>query len=228
MRMKQGVGTFQSGSCLHFMRLFAVPMLVVALCAPLSAKSKKKDLNPQDPYVTAENANAPKINMDDLAVNTILFDDFIIPEKWQKDAKGLVESTENQAIMRLQSTRAFDLVGRKPTPMPAGPYYLVKATLKDYRIVSNTSRFLVGIAAGTSYIVYDVQVYDQNGVLKFQREISTEDNVFSGTFGSGDKGLPTYLGNVFADYLALRARKDMGANALPLTDQQGTTNTGSK
>jgi hypothetical protein len=210
------------------MRLFAVPMLVVVLCAPLSAKTKKKDLNPLDPYVTAENANAPKINMDDLVVNTILFDDFIIPEKWQKDAKGLVEATENQAIMRLQSTRAFDLVGKKPTPMPSGPYYLVKATLKDYRIVSNTSRFFVGIAAGTSYSVYDVQVYDQNGVLRFQREISTEDNVFSGTFGSGDKGLPIYLGNVFADYLALRARKDMGANALPLTDQQGATTTGNK
>lgn len=226
--MNQGIGTFQSGSRLRFMRLLTMPMLIVALCAPLSAKTKKKELNPLDPNVTAENANAPKINIDDLAVNTILFDDFIIPDKWQKDAKGLVDATENQAIMRLQSTRAFDLVGKKPTPMPAGPYYLVKATLKSYRIVSGSSRFLVGIAAGTSYIVYDAQVYDQNGVLKFQREISTEDNVFSGTFGSGDRGLPTFLGNVFGDYLALRARKDMGANVLPLTDQQDTKTTGNK
>jgi hypothetical protein len=92
----------------------------------------------------------------------------------------------------------------------------VKCTLLNYRMVSKKARFFAGAIAGTSYITYKVQVYDGKGALQFQREISTENNAFAAAFSFNDKNLPTFLGNVLADYLALRARKDMGASAYPV------------
>ena len=50
----------------------------------------------------------------------------------------------------------------------------------------------------------------------FQREISTENSAFAAAFTFNDRHLPAFLGNVLADYLALRARKDQGVNVLPL------------
>jgi hypothetical protein len=71
--------------------------------------------------------------------------------------------------------------------------------------------------AGTSYITYRAQVYDgKSGALLFQREISTENNPIAAAWSFNDKNLPTFLGNLLADYLALRARKDKDVNVLPL------------
>ena len=47
-------------------------------------------------------------------------------------------------------------------------------------------------------------------------EISTENNPIAAAWSFNDKNLPTFLGNVLADYLALRARKDKGVAVLPL------------
>jgi hypothetical protein len=64
----------------------------------------------------------------------------------------------------------------------------------------------------------------KSGALLFQREISTENNAFAAAWSFNDKNLPTFLGNVLADYLALRARMDKGENVLPLsTDAAAAT-----
>jgi hypothetical protein len=71
--------------------------------------------------------------------------------------------------------------------------------------------------SGCGYFLYYVQVHDgKSDDLLFQREISTENNAFAAAWSFNDRNLPTFLGNVLADYLALRARNDKGVNVLPL------------
>ncbi len=197
-------------------------MLIVLACAPASA-GKKTKTDPHDPYATAENETPPGVKSDDLAYRTILFDDFSVPAEYEKDARGLVNSTEDRAISRLESTNAFTKIAKKQDPLPQDPYLRVKCTLLNYRIVSKKARFLGGAFSGTSYVTYRVQVYDETGAQLFQREISTENNAIAAAWSFNDKNLPTFLGNVLADYMALRARKDMGASTLPLDDRTTTT-----
>jgi len=210
--------------------LFLVVVILVCAALPAAAGKKKNNSNPQDPYVTAEDyEKAPTVNPADLAFRVVLFGDFTIPQEWEKDARKITDSTIAQAKARLTSTQAFTTVGTQQDTAPTDPYFVVKCTLLNYRMVSAKARFFAGAIAGTSYITYKVQVYDGKGTLQFQREISTENNAFAAAFSFNDKNLPTFLGNVLADYLALRARKDMGASAYPVvggehpTDAAATT-----
>jgi hypothetical protein len=78
---------------------------------------------------------------------------------------------------------------------------------------------LVGVAAGNSYITYQVQIYDgKSNALQSQWQLATENNAFVGAFTNNDSKLASYLGNAIADYLALRARKDKGVDVVPLED----------
>lgn len=198
--------------------LKAVPfLLIVALmCVSVAAKEKRQK-DSQDPYATAEYETAPAVNPADLAYRTILFEDFIVPPEWEAKARKLVNATEDQAISRLSSTHAFTTIAKKQDPLPEDPSLIVKCTLLNYRMVTKKTRFFGGAFAGTSYITYRAQVYDgKSGALLFQREVSTENNAFAAAWSFNDKNLPTFLGNVLADYLALRARKDKGVNVLLL------------
>jgi hypothetical protein len=198
--------------------LKAAPILLIValLCVSVAAK-EKHNKNPQDPYVTAELETAPAVNAADLAYRTILFEAFTVPAEWEEKARTLVTATEDRAITRLSSTNAFATIAKKQDPMPADPYLDVKCTLLNYRMVSKKARFLGGAFSGTSYITYRAQIYDgKSGALLFQREISTENNAVAAAWSFNDKNLPTFLGNVLADYLALRARKDKGVDVLPL------------
>jgi len=204
--------------------LKAVPFLLIVALLCVSAEAKKKSqLDPRDPYATAENEKAPAVNPADLAYRTILFEDFSVPAEWEADARKLVNATEDQAVRRLFDTHAFTSVARRQGPLPEDPSLVVKCTLVNYRVVSRTARVFVGIMAGRSYLSYRVQVYDgKSNTLQFQREITTENSVFSGTFSNTDNELSTFLGNVLGDYLALRARKDKGVDVLPLENLSQT------
>ena len=206
--------------CERFATLAILMLVLLAFAAPLPAQKKKtKGGNPQDPYSTAESETAPAVAEADLGYRTILFEDFVVPSQWEDKARKIVTATEDRAIDRLTGTKAFATVARKKDQAPADPAFVVKCTLKDYRMVGGKTRFFAGAAAGTSYITYQVEVRDaKDNTPLFQREITTENNAFAAAFSFNDKNLPTYLGNVLGDYLALRARKDKGANILPLTD----------
>ncbi len=204
--------------------LKAVPFLLLAalLCVPAAATGKSEN-GSQDPYATAESETAPAVNAADLAYRTILFEDFTIPLEWEAKARNLATATEDRAISRLSSTHAFTSIGKKQNTLPEEPYLLVKCTLSNYRMVGKATRFFAGWHSGTSHFTYQVQVFDgKNGALLFQREISSENTAIAAGWTFNDENLPAYLGNVLADYLALRARKDKGVNVIPLKNEAQT------
>jgi hypothetical protein len=198
-------------------RQLALCLLVLSLVSASMFAKDKQQKNPQDPYVTAELETPPAVNAADLAYRAILFEEFVVPTEWEAKARKLVNATEDQAISRLESTHAFTTAAKKQDTLPEEPYLLVKCTLLNYRMVSKKGRFFGGAFAGTSYITYRVEVYDgKSNALAFQREVSTENNPIAAAWSFNDKNLPTFLGNVLADYLSLRARKDKGVSVLPL------------
>ena len=202
-------------------------VLLGLMSGPLVAgKNKKQKGNPLDPYATAESETAPPVAAADLAYRNVLFEDFVVPPQWEAKARKVVTATEERAISRLVSTNAFATVAKKQDQVPSEPWLDIKCALLNYRMVGGKTRFFAGAAAGTSYVTYQVQVQDgKSNSLLFQREVSTENNAFAAAFSFNDKNLPTFLGNVLADYLALRARKDKGVGVLPLsTDAPGATN----
>lgn len=201
----------------EFVHLTALMLAIGLVSLPLSGAKKKQVVNSQDPYATAEFDTAPAVSAADLAYRAVLFEDFTIPAQWEAKARPLVNSTQERAISRLTSTNAFTTVAKKQNQSLDEPYLVVKAALKDYRMVGGKGRFFAGVAAGTSYLTYSMQVLDgKTGSVLFEREITSENNAFAGTFSNSDKKLPAFLGNVISDYLALRARKDKGVSVLAL------------
>lgn len=197
-----------------------ISLIVGLISVPTFAGKKKSETDPHDPYATAEEKTAPPVNAADLAYRAVLFEDFVVPPQWEKDARKLVTAMEEEAITRLNSTGAFTMVAKKESQSPDEPYLVVKSTLTDYRMVSTKARIFAGVAAGTSYLICREEVYDgKTNAVVFQREISTENNAFAAAFSFNDKNLPNYLGNVLADYLALRARKDKGVSIFPLESE---------
>jgi hypothetical protein len=87
------------------------------MCLPSVAKNKVQK-NQQDPYVTAEYETAPAVDAAALEYRTILFEDCVVPPEWETKARKLVSATQEKAITRLSSTRAFSAIARKQSPLP--------------------------------------------------------------------------------------------------------------
>jgi hypothetical protein len=189
-------------------------VLVAATAAQAGDKKEKPPKSP-DPYGTAERQTPPVLAADDLAYRVVLFDAIDIPEELKKKNAKYVEQTENQAITRLRATNAFTSVDRKADALPEEPYMVVKCAVLDHRIVGGGSRFAFGALAGKSHVTYQVKLLDgKSGDLLNDTKLSTANNAFAGAFLSNDKKLVPYLGNVIADYVALRARTDKGVGVI--------------
>jgi uncharacterized protein DUF4410 len=198
-------------------RISSALVFVLVAAAAVQAGDKEKPPKSPDPYGTAERETPPALAADALAYRVVLFDAIDIPEELkQKNAKH-VEATENQALARLRATKAFTTVDRKTEAVPEEPYLLVKCVVLDHHIVGGGSRFMAGALAGKSHVAYQVKLLDgKSGDVLADTKLSTANNAFAGAFLSNDKKLIPYVGNVIADYVALRARTDKGVSVIAM------------
>jgi len=201
------------------MRTWIGGILVFLLVAPAAARAGGKEKPPKspDPYGTAERETPPHVDAADLAYHVVLFDEVEIPDDLKKDAAKYVDKTVTQAMTRLRLNPAFTKVDRKADPVPEDPYLVVKPIVVDHHIVGGGSRFFAGALAGKSHVTYEVKLFDgKSGELLHDTRLSTANNAFAGAFLSNDKKLPLWVGNIIADYVALRARTDKGVSVIPL------------
>ena len=200
------------------MRTWVTWALTFVLVAAVSVRAADQGKPPKspDPYGTAERETPPAVAAGDLAYRVVLFDAIDIPDSLKKDNAKYVDQTENQALTRLRATKAFANVDRKTDAVPSEPYMLVKCVVVDHRIVGGGSRFMVGALAGKSHVTYQVKLFDgKSGDLLNDTKLSTANNAFAAGILSNDKKLVPYVGNIIADYVALRARTDKGASVIP-------------
>ncbi|HVO10978.1 MAG TPA: hypothetical protein VMX54_09590 [Vicinamibacteria bacterium] len=192
-------------------------VLLLVLPAAVRAAGKEKPPKSLDPYGTAERETPQPLATTDLAYRVVVFDEIDIPDNLKKDNAKYVDQTKTQAMTRLRSTQAFTKVDVKTDTIPDEPFLLVKCVVLDHHIVGGGSRFFAGALAGKSHVVYQVKLFDgKSGDLLHDTRLSTANNAFAGAFLSNDKKLVPYLGNVIADYVALRARSDKGVSVIPL------------
>ena len=198
-------------------RITWVLAFVLIAAGAVQAEHKEKPPKSPDPYGTAEREAPPVLAPDDLAYRVVLFDAIDIPDELKQKNAKYVELTENQAIARLRATKAFTNVDRKTDAVPEEPYMVVKCVVLDHHIVGGGSRFALGALAGKSHVAYQVKLFDgKSGDLLTETKLSTANNAFAGAFLSNDKKLPLWVGNIIADYVALRARTDKGVSVIPL------------
>jgi len=168
-------------------------VLLLVLPAAVRAAGKEKPPKSLDPYGTAERETPQPLATTDLAYRVVVFDEIDIPDNLKKDNAKYVDQTKTQAMTRLRSTQAFTKVDVKTDTIPDEPFLLVKC------------------------VVHQVKLFDgKSGDLLHDTRLSTANNAFAGAFLSNDKKLVPYLGNVIADYVALRARSDKGVSVIPL------------
>lgn len=190
---------------------------VLVAAAAVQGSNKEKPPKSPDPYGTAERETPPAVAAGDLAYRVVLFDAIDIPDDLKKDNAKYVDQTENQAITRLRATNAFASVDRKADAVPEEPYILVKCAVLDHRIVGGGARFMVGAFAGKSHVTYQVKLFDgKSGDQLTDTKLSTANNAFAGAWLNNDKKLVPYVGNIIADYVALRARTDKGVSVIPM------------
>jgi len=201
------------------MRTRITRALAIGLVAAAAAGAADKEKPPKspDPYGTAQRETPPAVAGDDLAYRIVLFDAVEIPDNLKKDNAKYVDQTGNQAMTRLRATKAFSTVGRKTDVVPEEPYLLVRCIVLDHRIVGGGSRFMVGALAGKSHVTYQIKLFDgKSGDLLNDTQLSTANNALAAGLLSNDKKLIPYIGNVIADYVALRARTDKGVSVIPM------------
>ena len=86
---------------------------------------------------------------------------------------------------------------------------LVKTEVVDIRIPGAAARFWVGPLAGRSYAKVRLQLIDAaTGNAEREVVLSTEANPWAAslTFGAADRNVPSNLGVLLAEYIALVAR----------------------
>jgi len=190
---------------------------VLSTAGAVRAEHKEKPPKSPDPYGTAERETPPVLAPDDLAYRVVLFDTIDIPDELKQKNAKYVELTETQALARLRATKAFTTVDRKADAVPEEPYLVVKCVVVDHHIVGGGSRFAMGALAGKSHVAYQVKLLDgKSGDLVAETKLSTANNAFAAAYVGNDKKLVPYIGNVIADYVALRARKDKGVGVIAL------------
>ena len=196
--------------------MWALAFVLVAAVAVRAADKEKPPKSP-DPYGTAERETPPAVAAGDLAYRVVLFDETDIPDNLKKDNTKYVNETQYAAIARLRATKAFTKVDSKSAGAPEEPYMLVKCIVLDHRIVGGGSRYMIGAMAGKSHVTYQVKLFDgKSGGLLNDTKLSTANNAFAAGVLSNDKKLVPYVGNVIADYVALRARTDKGVSVIPM------------
>jgi len=195
--------------------LVALAFLFIAPAARPGDKKEKPPKSP-DPYGTAERQTPPALAPADVAYKVVVFDAIDIPDELKEKNAKYVDETETQALNRLRATKAFTSVDKKSDTVPEEPYMLVKCSVVDHRIVGGGSRFMLGAMAGKSHVTYQVKLVDgKSGDLLSDTKLSTANNAFAAAWVGNDKKLVPYIGNIIADYVALRARADKGLNVIP-------------
>lgn len=109
----------------------------------------------------------------------------------------------NSAVGYLSQKNIFDAVAGDGSPGGAGTL-VIDADVEDLRIVSTGARVWAGAFAGKSHMTVKVTARDgATGAVVGQTELESDNNAFgaSWSFGASDRGLPTDMGPVVADFV---------------------------
>jgi hypothetical protein len=141
----------------------------------------------------------------DSKYNVVLLQKVEIDPKIEVDYPTAVTDYENNVLSELRAKNLFREVDRQSTPGPYGQNtLLVKSKVQSLRVVSGSTRFWFGAAAGTSDMSVEIKLIDaKTGNILREKVLSTANNPFAAVFagGSSDRSLPADMGKIAATYI---------------------------
>lgn len=182
--------------------LFAAFVFLLTACA--GGNGAQKDDAQSKPDQQKEEKVLPDPPLAKKYAQVVVFD-FDTTPQIKKDYPDAIKECQVNVMTGLQMKNAFKSVA----PHRAGQKYpegtlLVKAMIKDMRLVSTGARIWAGAWAGSSYITMDVQLIDAgSGKEVRKKELNSATNAWAAawTSGSSDRSLPADMGKVVAEYI---------------------------
>ena len=137
--------------------------------------------------------------------NGVVVFDFEMTPQVKQDYPDAARECQVNVITALQMQNAFSSVApHRPGAAYADGTLLIKAQIKDMRLVSTGARIWGGAFAGSSYMNLDVSFIDAGSNKEVRKkEMSSATNAWAAawTSGSSDRSLPADMGRIIADYI---------------------------
>lgn len=149
-----------------------------------------------------EMANEPQL---DKAYNSIVVSNFESAGEIGEDYPEAAQECQSSMIAALLMKNVYKsvTVGDPNRDYQEGTL-LVKATIKDMRIVSTAARIWGGAMAGSSYMDMDITLIDAATLKEIRKkELSSANNAFAAAWvgGSSDKSMTADMGQIIAGYI---------------------------
>lgn len=136
--------------------------------------------------------------------NHIVVLDFETAPEVQRDYPTAAKECQSNVVSALLMKNLFDSVGTTLKDEKKGNTLVVKATVKEMRIVSTAARIWLGAMVGSSYMNIDVQLLDAatNRVLR-EKAVNSTNSAFAAAWSSGssDRSMPSDMGKIIAKYI---------------------------
>ena len=137
--------------------------------------------------------------------NSIVVFDFETTPQVKQDYPDAARECQVNVITDLQIKNVYNSVApHKPGAVYGAGTLLVKANIKEMRLVSTGARIWGGAFAGSSYMNLDVSFIDAGSNKEVRKkEMSSATNAWaaSWTAGSSDRSLPADMGKIIAEYI---------------------------
>lgn len=191
---------FHSRSQLRMLPVFLFLSLILLTACAGGGGAKKAETQPQagsqpeavDPPLTKKYSG-------------IVVFEFEMTPQVKQDYPDAARECQVNVITALQMQNAFNSVApHRPGKTYADGTLLIKAQIKDMRLVSTGARIWGGAFAGSSHMNLDVRFIDAGTNKEVRKkEMSSATNAWAAawTSGSSDRSLPADMGKIIADYI---------------------------
>ncbi len=178
-------------------RILAVLIIVVALggCAT-SPSGKQGESSVQSSPVALLEKPYSEIYVCEIETTPVLQKDYAEELKYCQATviESLLKKNKYSKVAAANGSETYDK-----------PALLVKIKVSDMRIASFGARFWVGAMAGSSYMNMRMKLVDaQTQQVVRDEDFASANNAMGATwsFGASDRGMPFYMGDIIADYIA--------------------------
>lgn len=124
----------------------------------------------------------------------------------KRDYPDAARECQVNVVTGLQIKNVYSSVTpHKPGAAYGGGTLLIKAKIKEMRMVSTAARIWGGAFAGSSYMNMDISLIDAGtGKEVRTKELNSATNAWAAawTSGSSDRSLPADMGKIIAEYIA--------------------------
>jgi hypothetical protein len=176
------------------LRCFTLIVLVFLAACAGGKKTPQADSQPAD--------TDPPLSQ---RYTNIIVHEFESTAEIKRDYPGVASECQASVISNLQLKNAYNSVAAfKSGEVYGADTLLVKAKIKEMRLVSTAARIWGGAFAGSSYMDINIMLIDAVSSQEVRnKNMNSHNNAYAAAWVSGasDRSLPADMGKMIADYI---------------------------